>query len=50
MIEKRLQERSEAVKRRLHVRCSYSETGIHVVPVLKSVTTSEECNRLRTLV
>jgi hypothetical protein len=35
MIEKRWQERIKAVKRRLHVCCSYSETGISTV--LKSV-------------
>jgi hypothetical protein len=35
MIEKRWQERNLAVQRRLHVCCSYSETGI--ITVLKSV-------------
>jgi hypothetical protein len=35
MLEKRWQERNWAVKKRLHVCCSYSETG--VITVLKSV-------------
>jgi hypothetical protein len=35
MSEKRLQERNFVVQRRLHVCCSYSETGI--ITVLKSV-------------
>jgi hypothetical protein len=49
MIEKRWQEKYQAVKRRLRVCCSYSETDIVCVKIRYQEMTSGECKRLRTL-